>query len=379
MKTIFYNGKIFTGQAFAEGGYVEVTGKKITAIGRGSFNPGNKPPSSIAIDLQSGYLTPAFIDIQLYGGHKQLFGEHPSVESLKATVQYSLEGGATHILPTVATNSPAIMHAAIEAVRKYWDQGLPGVIGLHLEGPFINPERRGAHITAFIKKPTLQDAESLMKAGEGIIKMMTLAPEVCPPEVISYLQQHGVIISAGHSNASFDEAMNAFANGIDLATHLFNAMSPMQHRAAGLAGAILYSPNVRASIIVDGHHADFPVISIAKKIMGDRLFLITDAVTENTKGVYQHQLQGDKYVVPDGTLSGSALTMLKAVHNCIEKLNFSLEESLRMASIYPAQAIRMDNELGQIKEGYQAELLWLDNDLQLKGIYTNGSLVHFDA
>ena len=127
--------------------------------------------------------------------------------------------------------------------------------------------------------------------------------------------------------------MNAFANGINLATHLFNAMSPMQHRAPGLAGAILYSPNVRASIIVDGHHADFPVISIAKKIMGNRLFLITDAVTENTEGVYQHRLQGDKYIVPDGTLSGSALTMLKAVKICIEKLHLSLEESLRMANI----------------------------------------------
>ncbi|HEX6180207.1 MAG TPA: N-acetylglucosamine-6-phosphate deacetylase, partial [Chitinophagaceae bacterium] len=186
MKTVFYNGIIFTGEKFAGDGYVQVDGRKITAVGNGVFNPGNlsNNVTPTFVDLQSGYLVPAFIDIQLYGGHKQLFGEHPSVEALKATVKYSFEGGATHILPTVATNSPQIMHAAIEAVRDYWQQGLPGVIGLHLEGPYINPERRGAHIVEFIKQPTLQEAEALMQKGKGIIKMMTLAPEVCPPEVI---------------------------------------------------------------------------------------------------------------------------------------------------------------------------------------------------
>ena len=288
-----------------------------------------------------------------------------------------MEGGATQILPTVATNTPGIMHAAIEAVRDYWKQGLPGVIGLHLEGPYINPARRGAHITEYIKRPSLRDVEALMEKGKGIIKMMTLAPEVCPPEVIHYLQENDVIISAGHSNATFEEATQAFANGISLATHLFNAMLPMQHRAPGLAGAILAAPHVYASIIADGHHVDYPVIAIAKKIMGERLFLITDAVTENTSGLYQHRLQGDKYVVADGTLSGSALTMLKAVHNCIEKIELSLEESLRMASLYPAQVLELDDRLGYIRKDYQAELLWLDAHLQLKAVYTNGSLTRF--
>lgn len=378
MKTIFYNGRRFAGDAFVADAFVEVTGMKITAIGTGHIHadsPG-KQQSSTFIDLDGGYIVPAFIDIQLYGGHGQLFGEHPSVEALKATWQYSMEGGATHILPTVATNAPEVMDAAIEAVRAYWQQGLPGVVGLHLEGPFINPERRGAHIAKFIRKPTLQDVETLMNKGKGIVKMMTLAPEVCPPEVIRYLQEQDVIVSAGHSNASFEQATQAFENGINLATHLFNAMSPMQHRAPGLAGAILYSPHVYASIIADGHHADYPVIAIAKKIMGERLFLITDAVTENTNGMYQHRLQGDKYVVPDGTLSGSALTMLKAVQNCMEKIGFSIEESLRMASLYPAQVLKMNDTLGYIRKDYQAELLWLDSHFQLKGVYTNGSFTH---
>ncbi|HYF32456.1 MAG TPA: N-acetylglucosamine-6-phosphate deacetylase [Chitinophagaceae bacterium] len=376
MKTIFYNGRRFTGDAFVADAYVEVAGNKIDSIGTGL--PAHAPTDTL-VDVDGGYIVPAFIDIQLYGGHGRLFGEHPSVEALKATWQYSMEGGATNILPTVATNATDIMYAAIDAVRDYQQQGLPGIVGLHLEGPFINPARRGAHITGFIKRPLMHDVEALMKKGKGIIKMMTLAPEVCPPEIIHYLQQHDVIISAGHSNATFEEATTAFEHGINLATHLFNAMSPMQHRSPGLAGAILFSQHVYASIIADGHHADYPVIAIAKKIMGERLFLITDAVTENTEGVYQHRLQGDKYTVADGTLSGSALTMLKAVHNCLEHIGLSLEESLRMASLYPAQVLGMDDRLGYIRKDYNAELLWLDNHLQLKGVYTNGSLTRFNV
>jgi N-acetylglucosamine-6-phosphate deacetylase len=366
MKSKFYNGRIFTGDAFVENAAVEVEGSTITAI-NGQQN------ADVAIDLHGGILAPAFIDLQLYGGNNHLFGEHPSVEALKATVQYSLAGGATHILPTVATNSQEIMNAAIEVVREYQSLGLPGVAGLHLEGPFISSARRGAHILKYIRQPTLKDAEELIRNGKGIIKMMTLAPEVCPPEVISYLQQNGVIISAGHTNATYEQAFN---NGITLATHLFNAMSPLQHRAPGMVGAIMHNKNVHATIIADGYHVDYPVISIAKKIMGERLLLITDAVTANTSGVYQHQLDGDKYVMPDGTLSGSALTMLKAVRNCIEHVGISLEESLRMASLYPARVLQLEHKLGRIANGYDAELIWLNENLQLKGVYTNGSFNH---
>lgn len=367
MKTAFYNGRIFTGTEFLKDAFVEVDGNIITSVGA------QQPAAKNAIDLEGGLLAPAFIDIQIYGGNNRLFGEHPSVDALKATVEYSLKGGAAHILPTVATNSPEIVNAAIEAVRAYWQQGLPGVAGLHLEGPFINPEKRGAHIREFIKKPSLKDAEELIRTGIGVIKMMTLAPEVCSPEVIGYLQQQNIIISAGHTNATYEQATGAFGKNIHLATHLFNAMSPLQHRAPGTAGAILNSSHVHASIIADGHHVDYPAIAIAKKIMGERLFLVTDAVTQNTSGVYQHQLQGDKYVVQDGTLSGSALTMLKAVRNCIDHIGISLEEALRMASLYPARVLKLEHQLGSIANDHKAELIWLDEQLQLKGVYTNGS------
>lgn len=364
MRTAFYNGFIFTGSNEIPGKVI-VEGNTIISTTDG--------PADVTIDLHGDVLAPAFIDLQIYGGNNQLFGEHPSVSSLIATVDYSVAGGATLILPTVATNSQEIMNAAVEAVREYWKKGYTGVAGLHLEGPFINPEKRGAHIPGFIKSPTLQDAEELMRTGKGVIKMMTLAPEVCPPEVISYLQQNGVIISAGHTNATYEQAL---AGNVNLATHLFNAMSPMQHRAAGMVGAILFSEHTRATVIADGNHVDYHVIAIAKKIMGERLLLITDAVTTNTSGLYQHQLQGDKYVMPDGTLSGSALTMLKAVRNCIEAVGISREEALRMASLYPAQVLQLDHKRGRIKEGYDAELVRFDNNYQLKSVYTNGSLTN---
>ncbi len=367
MRTAFHNGRIFTGDAFVENVFVEAEHTSIISTATKNSS------AEVLIDLEGGLLIPSFIDIQLYGGNNKLFGEHPSVEALKATLEYSLSGGAANILPTVATNSQDVVNAAIEAVRSYWQQGLPGVVGLHLEGPFINPAKRGAHIPQFIRKPTLKDAEELMRTGMGVIKMITLAPEVCPPEVISYLQQNGVIISAGHTDATFEQATSAFNNGIRLVTHLFNAMSSLQHRAPGMVGAVLNNKNVHASIIADGHHVDYPVIAIAKKIMGDRLLLITDAVTVNTTGFYQHQLQGDKYIVPDGTLSGSALTMLKAVKNCIEHVGISMEEAFRMASLYPAKMLQLDDKLGRISNGCNAELLWLDDQLQLKGMYTNGS------
>lgn len=373
MKTAFYNGRIFTGDHFLDDAFVEVDDTSIINAGTGTSR------ADARVDLEGGILVPAFIDIQIYGGNGQLFGEHPSVEALKATREYSLSGGATHILPTVATNSPEVMHAAIEAVREYWRQGWPGVVGLHLEGPYISRIRRGAHIPEFIVHPSLRDAEQLMEKGRGIVRLMTLAPEVCPQEVIDYLHHSGVIISAGHTDASFEQATTAFNNGVHLATHLFNVMSPMQHRAPGTAGAILHSQHVYASIIADGHHVDYPVIQVAKKIMGERLFLITDAVTENTSGVYQHRLQGDKYVVSDGTLSGSALTMLKAVRNCIEKVGISLEESLRMASLYPARVLKLNDVAGRISPGYNADLLWLNDQLQLKAVYTNGSLMRIGS
>ncbi len=194
--------------------------------------------------------------------------------------------------------------------------------------------------------------------------MITLAPEICSDEVVQLIKEAGVIISAGHSNATYAEGIDAFNKGISVATHLFNAMSSLQHRAPGLVGAIFQHQKAMASVIPDGHHVDFAAISIAKKIMGDRLFMITDAVTETSEGYYPHQLDGDKYV-SEGILSGSAITMAQGVKNCVEKVGIALEEALRMASLYPAKVLGLDNELGKLEKGYQAAFVIMDEDLSV--------------
>ena len=359
---VYHNGRIFTGSEIIDNQCVVVENNKVSAI----VHPENMPSQAERIDLYGHLLAPAFIDIQIYGGNEHLFGEFPSVEALAATYDYCRAGGAHHFLPTVATNSEAVMFAAIEAVRDYWAQGGKGVLGLHLEGPYINVSKRGAHIQKFIKNdPSVSDIEKLISVGKGVVKIMTLAPEVCSDDVIDLLQANDIIVSAGHTNATFEEATAAFDKNIGLATHLFNAMSPFGHRAMGVVGAIFAHPKVQVSVVADGYHVDFEAIKIAKKVLGDRMFYITDAVTENTEGVYSHRLEGEKYVVADGTLSGSALTMLKCVQNGVEKISIPLEESLRMASLYPARALGLDKRFGRIEKGFEADFVLLDGGLNI--------------
>jgi N-acetylglucosamine-6-phosphate deacetylase len=204
----------------------------------------------------------------------------------------------------------------------------------------------------------------LLEYGKGVITMITIAPEVCSDELIELIKSYGVVISAGHSNATFQQAIEGFNKGIPAATHLYNAMSPLQHREPGMVGAIMEHDKVECSIIPDGYHVDFAAISIAKKVMKERLFIITDAVTETSEGYYPHQKEGDKYV-SNGILSGSALTMATAVKNCVEKVGIELDEALRMASLYPAKVLGLDNQLGRIRKGYKAELIFLDKALNV--------------
>jgi len=199
----------------------------------------------------------------------------------------------------------------------------------------------------------------LVEYGTGVIKMITLAPETCDKEIISFINRNHIIVSAGHSNGTFEELNDAFDQGIHLATHLFNAMSPLHHRQPGFPAAVLLHSSVMASVVADGFHVDFAMIKLAKKLMGERLFLITDAVTETSEGPYQHKLVGDKYE-SKGILSGSTLTMMKAVKNCVEKCDIPLDEALRMASLYPARVLGIDHQTGKIEKGCKADFVLMD-------------------
>lgn len=323
-------------------------------------------PRNTAITSHGHLIAPAFIDLQIYGANKRLLTAYPEKQSLRDLYEHCLSGGTRFVMPCVATNSYENIFKCIDAIRNYWADGGEGVLGLHVEGPWINKKKKGAHIEEFIHSPTIEQAERLLEYGKDVIRIITLAPEVCSTEVIKLVQSHGVLISAGHSDATYSQGLQGFNDGIDLATHLFNAMSSIQHRSPGLPGAIFQHDDVMASIIADGYHVNFEMISIAKKILQQRLYLITDAVTETNIGYYQHTLDGDKYT-SNGILSGSAITMIKSVKNCITEVGIDLNEALRMASLYPAKAIGINNRVGMIHKGYEESFVFLDKNLDVIG------------
>ena len=314
--------------------------------------------------IPTTFLLQCFLDLQIYGAKGFLLSVKPTAETILKTYEYCTEGGANYFQPTVATNTYDTIFRCVDAVKDYWNKGGKGVIGLHIEGPWINKARKGAHVEKLIHAPTIQQVKTLLEYGKGVISMITIAPEVCSDEVVDLIRSYNVIVSAGHSNATFQEASEAFNKGIHTATHLFNAMSPLQHRQPGMVGAVMHHNTVRSSIVADGYHVDFPAISIAKKVMHERLFFITDAVTETTEGDYPHELDGERYI-SNGILSGSALTMAKCVKNGVEKAGIELSEALRMASLYPARVMKLDHKLGRIAKGYKAEFVVLNKQLQV--------------
>lgn len=348
----YINGRVFTGETFTN--LAVLTDKHSVA---GLVETNEVPAGAEIVDLANKIMAPAFMDIQLYGGNGKLFSDELSVAAIQSTYEYCLAGGATQFFITLATNSMEVFYKGIDAVRAYWQQGGKGMPGLHLEGPYMNPLKKGAHIEKYIKKPTVEEVTALLHYGKDVIKIMTLAPEQCSDEVIQLLLNNGVVVSAGHSNATYLQATAAFNNGITAATHLFNAMSPLQHREPGLVGAIYNHPKVMSSLVPDGIHVDFAALRISKKIMQERLFIITDAVTATNGGDYPHVFKGDRYTMPDGTLSGSALTMMKGVQNLVTQAGIDLAEALRMASRYPAQVVGLDKQYGKIEKGYAAEFV----------------------
>ncbi len=362
---VIYAKKIFTGSQWLQHHCIHITDGMITKIE--------------AFDVAENatiypIIAPAFIDAQIYGAHEQLLSVYPSSKSLWALYDYCSKGGALHFLPTVATNTKEVMYACIDAVRAYWKEGGKGCLGLHLEGPWIHPAKKGAHIEALIHSPTFEEVDELLAYGKDIIKMITLAPEVCDSSIIQQLLQAGIIVSAGHSNASYQQATAAFNNGITTVTHLYNAMSPLAHREPGLVGASLLHSTVMSSIIPDGHHVRFEAVQIAQKLMQDRLFAITDAVTTTHSGPYQHYLNGDKYE-SNGILSGSALSMHKALKNLINEVKLSPETAMNMCSLYPAKMLGLHNGLGLLKEKYKACFIVMDEDYELLNCFNGESWI----
>ncbi len=356
--TIYIADKIFTGANWLSDNAVVVENETIKDI----ISISSLPTNQKAEKFPHCFLAPAFIDLQIYGAGGRLLSAHPEPASLQKLQEHNAKGGTFFCLPTVATNTYEVFYKCIDAVREYWKNNGTGILGLHVEGPWINASKRGAHIESLIHSPSVQQVQDLLNYGKGVIKMITLAPETVSAEIIKIIKSQGIIISAGHSNATYDEAKEGFANGISAVTHLYNAMSPLQHRQPGLVGAAMDDATAMASIIPDGYHVDYAAIRIAKQVMKERLFVITDAVTDTAEGEYQHQAAGNKYEA-NNILSGSALTMTKAIQNLVNFTGIELAEALRMCSLYPAKLLGL-NDYGKIEKGYSSRMLVMNEKME---------------
>lgn len=358
------NATVFDGDGWLPGHHVCLENGRIVSVSPEA--PGTDDQQT---DCGGGLLIPGLLDIQIYGGGGKLFAQYPEPESLAILADTNRRAGTTQCLVTIATQPVPVIMQCLDALHDYMSGGGEGILGFHLEGPFINPVKRGAHIEEWVITPTMPLIEEILQRARGHLKMITVAPECCSDEVLQRLREAGVIISAGHSNATYEQASAFSKRGVSAVTHLFNAMSPLHHREPGLPMAVIEDEKLTASIIPDGIHVDYAMMRMAKKLMGSRLLYITDAVTQTTDGPYQHLFSGTHYALPNGILSGSSLTMLQAVKNGIAHAGISPEESLRMGSLYPAQLLGLEKDYGSIKPGRKAELLLLNHDWELENAF----------
>jgi N-acetylglucosamine-6-phosphate deacetylase len=367
MITAYHNLQLISDGSITRGKAILIDGDKIIDI----IDESTIPQGVNTIDLNGANVAPGLIDLQIYGSGGKLFAGTPVVEALARMEDDLLEQGTVGFLATIGTNTDEIVEQGIESAKIYREKAKGNFLGLHLEGPFLNPIRKGAHPEKYIKKATLELVTKWVESADGVIKMMTLAPELQDVDVINYLNDHGVILSSGHSNATYKEGKSFLNNPVKAVTHLYNAMPQMHHREPGYIPAI-FEERPFTSIVADGIHVDFAMVRLAKRELGDKLFFITDAVTATDEGAYKHKFTGDRYTMPDGTLSGSCLTMLKCVQNGVEQSGINLAEAVNMASLYPAQLASLEKK-GKIAVGFDADLIVFNDAFEVQGTVFKGN------
>lgn len=376
MRTALVNGRVLTAQGIASGQTVMLTGPRIEAL----MDPEDPRCRDAAIvDLGGQLLLPGFIDVQVNGGGGVLFNDDPSLESIRAIGEAHRRFGTTGFLPTLISDDIDAIVRAIAAVQLALDSGMPGVLGVHIEGPILNSARRGVHDSRHLRllDSGLITLLSSLRSGRTIL---TLAPEMTTPDIIEKLAAAGILISAGHSDASYAETTAAIAHGLRGFTHLFNAMARLEPRAPGIVGAALYDESTWCGIIVDGHHVDPIMLKLALRCKRhDRFMLVTDGMPIVGSGASTFILQGRTIRVVDGicrdengTLAGTALDMAAAVRNTVSLLGLNVEEAARMASEYPAEFLGLGDELGRIEPGYRANLVLMDDELRVRRTWIDG-------
>lgn len=375
MATALTGARIFTGEAFLDGHAVVVEGTRIADV-----VPASKTGSAARRDLGGGMLAPGFIDVQVNGGGGALLNDAPSVEMVRSIATSHRRFGTVGMLPTVITDAPQVIAKAVASVARAIAEGVPGVLGIHIEGPFLDVARKGAHAARFIRAMEEADADAIAGFAMYCSVMLTLAPNRVTPGLVRRLTQAGVLVSLGHSDATYAEARAALDAGARSITHLYNAMSQMTGREPGLVGAALTDPDAYVGIIADGHHVHDAALKAAFAAKPpSRMMLITDAMPTAAGGPDSFDLQGRRVTrengrlsLADGTLAGSDLTMDAAVRYCVEVLGMELGQVLRMASLNPASFLRCEHELGRIAPGHLASMVLLGEDLQVRQTWING-------
>lgn len=366
--------RVLTPSGFREHACVLIDGGRIEAV-----IPREDCPQGVEREALDGDLLPGFIDLQVNGGGGVLFNDRPTVEGVTAIAEAHRRFGTVAMLPTLISDELEVVARAIAAVAEAIERGVPGVIGIHVEGPFLNPKKKGIHDAAKFRTP---DAEAIgllssLRTGRSLV---TLAPELAPPGTVRALAERGVVVAAGHSQASYEQVQAALDEGLGGFTHLFNAMTQLGSRKPGMVGAALEDRKSWCGLIVDGRHVHPATLRIALAAKGaDKLLLVTDAMPTVGWDRKAFRLGGqtitakDGYcVAPDGTLAGSNLDMATAVRNAVAMLGVDLPTAVRMASAVPAKAIGVSNEQGEIAPGKRADLVLMDASGQVAETWIGG-------
>ena len=378
---IIKNAKIFNGEKFVDEDAVIIEGKVIKKVLKENEITEEEKEGHEIYDINGMILSPGFIDLQLNGCGGVLFNDDISIRTLEIMNETNKRYGCTSFLPTLITSPDEKIEKALELIKNYADKEEIGVLGLHIEGPYISVERKGIHRPEYIRVLSDEIVEKIASCGSEVTKIITIAPEKAEIRHLKTLKSAGINISIGHTNATYEECMEKkeYFNG---ATHLYNAMSPLESRNPGVIGFIFNNDTTRCGIIIDGFHMDYASAEIAKKILKERLYLVTDAVspagtTDMTEFIFEGNLvkyENGKCFSP---LGGSALVMIDGVKNLVENVHVTQEEALRMATSYPAQAISIEDRYGYIKEGYVADLTYFDNGYKIRGTVSKGSLTEY--
>ncbi len=335
-------------------------------------------PAQHDLQVYHGRLVPGFIDVQVNGGGGVLFNQERTPKALQQIMAAHLKYGTTGMMPTLITDSVEAMLDAAQAVKDAKQQGIPGILGVHFEGPWLSVKRKGVHSEKYIREPSGAELALLTDPELGLV-MVTLAPETASTQVIKKLSDAGIKVFLGHSDASAEQVNEALDAGAIGFTHLYNAMSQLHSRAPGMVGVCL-ARDAYAGLIVDGYHVDSQACQIAFRAKGkQQMMLVTDAMalaaTDATEVPFfdtKILRDGDKLTTPDGTLAGSCLTMLDAVRNTVNMCGVPLADAVEMAATTPAKMLGLEHEFGCIAAGHVANFMLLDEHLNIAQLWLHG-------